>query len=197
MLQIHPTHQHPRSLTPLFPKTLSFHLSCSLLWLHHSPCHFLLLSHLQNQCFNYSTFWPQTPFLLDCCSALHYDHSSSSWGSQTIDSGPCQLCSPFPPFYLTPYPIWMEWLISSIPPLPMPCLKSLASNLFVTSTLHEPNNLFSMCLNLSSWIILEKLHLNQVDPILNVQLSTLNSPPTLPSNSYTSFWLIYPPTYPL
>ena len=61
------TSQIPHSLAFLFPRNLSsFHLSHMLLPSYQRPCNFLLLPHLQNQCFKHSTLWPQTSLFLDC-----------------------------------------------------------------------------------------------------------------------------------
>ena len=55
---------------------------------------------------------------------------------------------------LTPYPIWMEWLISSVLHFPMPCLNSLS----------PPPHLFlvtQLCINLIS--VLESRQLNNAE----------------------------------
>lgn len=51
---------------------------------------------------------------------------------------------------LIPYPIWMEWLISSVPPFPMPCLNYLAPpHLFLVTQL---------CMNSISVLESQQLH---------------------------------------
>ena len=70
----------------------------------------------------------------------------------------------FYPFLFSAWPlILFEWNDSSIQLHPWQCLLQTLLPLifFVTPTLHKLNNLLSLCLSLSIWIMLEKVALKE------------------------------------
>ena len=147
MWLIHPTPQLPSFLTFLFLKTpSSFHCGHMLPPSNHRSCH-CLTSRTSALSILFSdhkllSFWI-------AFSILHYDHLPSC-GSQTIESFVSPNLLVFFFLSMTPY-FYLDGMAHQFSStLAIASLDSLASHFFVTPTLHEVNNPFSLCLSLSS-----------------------------------------------